>query len=54
MSIDLVDIRSFIKDVKQAFYDKEKELNDLTRYEILKGVVMLRIEETKLMGDLEK
>lgn len=49
MSISLLDIRSFIKDVKKAFYDKEKEIDDNLKYSMIKGIVSLRIEETKLI-----
>ncbi len=49
--MDITDIRTFIKDIKIAFYIKEKELNPADRYSILKGVVSLRIKEMKLMSD---
>ena len=48
-TINISDIRAFINGIEQAFYDKEKELNPAVRYSILKGVVSLRIKETKLM-----
>ena len=47
--MNLTDIRTFIKDVKTAFYAKEKELNPDVRYSIIKGIVSLRIKETKMM-----
>ena len=47
--IELEDIRDFIKDVKKAFYTKESELDNVLRYQLIKGIVCLRIIEKKLM-----
>jgi len=49
-SIDLSDVRDFIKDVKRVFYDKEKEMSNEMRYSMIKRIVYLRIKETKLIA----
>ena len=49
MSIEISDVRDFIKDVKNVFYDKEDEMGNTLKYSMVKVIVCLKIEEIKLM-----
>lgn len=48
-TIDLNDVRAFIKGVKDTFYALEDKLVPGDRYALIKGVVSLRIKEQELM-----
>lgn len=53
--LQLSNIRSLIKGMKNAFYDSEYQMDNITRYCQIKAVVGLRIKEQRLIiNDVHK